>query len=321
MVTRELANLTELGPLDKHPAAVYLASLAPTGRRSMRSKLERAAVLLGYPHLFAVPWAEMRFQHVAAVRSKLVEENLAASTVNATLAALKGVARAAFNLGQMSGDDHERIRSVKAVRGEKLLTGRALATDEVAALLRVCVKDGDAGGARDAALIAVMFAGGLRRSEVVGLDLDDYDPEAGELIVRGKGGKERMLYVNGGATEALADWLAHRGNVPGALFQPVTAGGCVTPRRMSDQAVYNILVRRAREAGVRRFSPHDLRRTFVSNLLDAGADVVTVQQLAGHANVQTTARYDRRGEKAKRKATRLVRTPYPGKPEADEVTT
>ena len=100
------------------------------------SKLNRVAVLLGCEDALAVPWAELRFQHVAAVRAKLQEENLATATVNATLAALKGVARAAFNLGLMSGDDHERIRSVKAVRGEKLLTGRALTTGEVSALLR-----------------------------------------------------------------------------------------------------------------------------------------------------------------------------------------
>lgn len=297
-------------PLDRNPAAVYLAGLKPTGRRSMLSKLNRVAVLLGCEDALAVAWVELRFQHVAAVRAKLQEENLAAATVNATLAALKGVARAAFNLGLMSGEDLERIRSVKAVRGEKLLAGRALTTGEVSALLRVCVRAGGAGGARDAALIALMSAGGLRRSEVVDLDRADYDAEAGELVVRGKGDKERLLYVNDGAARALADWLEHRGDEPGALFQPVSKGGRVLRRRMTDQAVYNMLVRRARQANVRRFSPHDLRRTFVSNLLDAGADVVTVQQLAGHANVQTTARYDRRGEEAKRKAVGLVDTPY-----------
>ena len=306
----ELAKIEAVTPADQNPAAVYLAGLKPTGRRSMLSKLNRVAVLLGYPDASAVPWADLRFQHVAAVRSKLQEEQLAAATVNAVLAALKGVARAAFNLGQLSGDDHERIRAVKPVRGEKLLTGRALESGEVAALLRVCVRTGGAGGARDAALIALMCAGGLRRSEVVALDRDDYQTEAGELRVRGKGDRERLLYVNRGAAKALADWLAHRGDTPGALFQPVSKGGRVLRRRMTDQAVYNALVKRARQAKVRRFSPHDLRRTFVSGLLDAGADVVTVQKLAGHQSVDTTARYDRRGEDAKRRAVGLVDTPY-----------
>jgi len=118
------------------------------------------------------------------------------------------------------------------------------------------------------------------------------------------------LYVNNGAQDALDDWISVRGDDSGYLFKPITKGGHIQARGMTDQAIYNMLVSRAGKAKINRFSPHDLRRSFISELLDRGADISTVQQLAGHASIQTTAKYDRRGEEAKKKAVKLLHVPY-----------
>ena len=160
-------------------------------------------------------------------------------------------------------------------------------------------------------MLGLLYAAGLRRAELVALDLADYNGDTGELKVRGKGNRERLLFVNNGAADALADWLHVRGDEPGPLFLPVNKGGVIQQgRRLVEQSVYDMVRRRAAQADVEPPSPHDLRRTFVSDLLDRGADISTVQQLAGHANVQTTARYDRRGDEAKRKAVGLLHYPH-----------
>ena len=172
-----------------------------------------------------------------------------------------------------------------------------------------CAADPTPAGVRDAALIGLLQAG-LRRSEVVGLDQSDVELHTGALTIRGgKGQKDRLAYLPPEALAAVSAWVAIRGGEAGALLYPVHCVGRLLPRRLSDQAVLNALQKRADQSGVAPFSPHDFRRTFISELLDAGVDIVTVQQLVGHASPTTTARYDRRGEAAKRQAVALLSVP------------
>jgi site-specific recombinase XerD len=157
-------------------------------------------------------------------------------------------------------------------------------------------------------VISLLYGLGLRRAEVVTLKLADYKEADGHLVVSGKGNKERLVPVTGGAAEALADWLTVRGHNPGSLF--VGVGNRNQGGQQTTQAIYNMLRTRVKEAQITAVSPHDFRRTFVGELLDAGADIVTVQKLVGHADPATTARYDRRGERAKRRAVELLHVPY-----------
>lgn len=297
---------------DNHPAAVYIMSLAPGSRRTMKEALDTIAGVLtsGRDSLRSLNWAGLRYQHTAAIREELAAK-YAPATANKMLSALRGVLKESWRLGLMTAEDYQRAADLKAVKGEKLPRGRALSHGEVRALFEVCGKDTSAAGARDAALLAVLYGAGVRRSEAAALKLEDFDQETGAIVIRaGKGRKDRMVYATNGSREALLAWLELRGNAPGALFCPVNKGGNIIIRPMTDQSIFYVLKKRGDEAGVKSFSPHDMRRTFISELLDEGADISTVQQLAGHANVTTTQRYDRRGEATKRKAAELLHVPY-----------
>ena len=211
----------------------------------------------------------------------------------------------------MQAEDYRRAVDVRNVKGTTLPRGRSLNQGEIAALFRVCMEDKTAAGPRDAAILAVLYAGGLRRAEAIGLDLDDYEPEEGALTVRaGKGNKARVVYASNGGKDAIEAWLGARGDEPGALFYRIRRGGHVVPDRLTPQAILHVLDKRRQQAEVKAFSPHDLRRSFISDLLDAGADITTVQKLAGHASPTTTSRYDRRDERVKMKAAAMLHVPY-----------
>lgn len=300
-------------PLDQNPAAVYLASLTPAGRRSQDNALRTIAqILTGVGDWRGVPWAALRFQHTAAIRQRLAAA-YAPATANRVICALRGTLKAAWRLGQIEAGDYTRAADIAPVNGYRLPAGRELSQGEITALMSSCEADPRPAGARDGAIIALMYAGGLRREEVVNLDLADYTPQEGRLTLIGKRNKQRAVYLVNGAARAMADWLAVRGDNPGPLFLAINKGGQLGAERMTTQAIYNMLARRADLAGVRKFSPHDLRRTFVSDLLDAGADIATVAKMAGHSSVSTTARYDRRPEAAKAKAAGLLHVPYHGR--------
>jgi len=266
----------------------------------------------------------LRYQHAEAIRGRLAEA-YAPATANKMLSAMKGVLKSCWRLGLMTADERDRASDVEPVRGTRLPPGRSIPRGELRSLFEACADEANdprmrARGVRDAAMLALLYVGGLRRTELAGLRLSDYDPEGKTVRIRGKGNKERQVYAEGGAGLLLAGWLKLRGqgDSKDPLFLPVRKDGRVLyadphgqkKASLSDQAVYKMVKRRHREAKIKQVSPHDFRKTFVGDLLDAIGDLSTVQKLAGHSDPATTARYDRRGERAMREAASHLHVPH-----------
>jgi site-specific recombinase XerD len=255
-----------------------------------------------------VRWASLDYAHTAAIRTKLADR-FAPATSNKMLAAMRGVLKMSFRLGLISADQMTRATSFDPVRGSRVPRGRSISQGELRALFGVCDANTPI-GSRDAALLGILYAGGLRRAEVVALDLENLDLSTGAILVNGKGSKQRRVFIVNGALEAVKAWLVHRGNAPGPLLLPVKKGGHVVHRRMTDAALAERVRYLAKGAGVSTLSPHDFRRSFVGEMLDLGSDLATVSQMAGHANPSTTAKYDRRGDRTKKRAAELLHVPF-----------
>ncbi|EBP2521088.1 site-specific integrase [Salmonella enterica] len=279
-----------------NPASVWLDGLAPTGRRSMRSLLNLCAAILRHNATAdSYDWSALRYVHVATLRATLAEQGYAVATVNMVLAALKGVAQTAFNLGQMDADALARIKAVKGVRGGSEAAGRALSREEVRLLLDATkAHPHKARQKRDRALLLTLCGAGLRAGELVALESRDYDVATRTLTIRqGKGRRKRVVVVSPVVGKALASWIkTSSGN--DSLFCRIHRSGSVTGQQLTTAGLTGILRQLQETAQISPFTPHDLRRTFITRLLEQGADLNIVRQLAGHSDISTTALYDRR---------------------------
>lgn len=301
--------LTAPIPITEHPASVYLSSLSPGSRPAMKQALDAIAQILTSNQCDALTldWAALRYKHTALLRGILMEK-YAPATANKMLSALRRVLKEALRLEFMDARDFERAVDIANIKVSTELKGRCLSEAEIDALMQVCFADPTPIGFRDAALIAILRGAGLRRGEVVNLNLSDLHVSAMK-VRNAKGGKDRTVYLPDGALPIVEDWLEIRGRKAGALLCHINKSGAVTLRQLTPQAVLFILEKRGAEAGVTNFSAHDFRRTFISDLLDSGTDIVTVQKLAGHASPELTSRYDRRGEEVKQRAVQAIIVP------------
>lgn len=265
-------------------ADLYLSKWAPTSDtyKTMRGALRTLAHVLGYEGVYeAVEWHKLRYETVRAIPAKLTTRKLKPRTINKCLSALRGVLEVAWRTGKISDEEYRHIK-IENVRGNSRPAGRGDVDvgEAVAALAKVTP--------RDAALLAVLFACGLRRVEVVRLRVEDYDASSGKIIAHGKGDKPRFVPLSEGWRPIVLAWWKARPR--GSLVFVDESGGALTRKQVS-----GVVTRFCRNAGVERFTPHDLRRTFATSFLQNGGDVAALSRLLGHASIQTTVgSYDRR---------------------------
>lgn len=322
----------------KNPVISYLASLnSKDSRRVQKTALDQIAALLSdgtIEESLNFPWERLDYGIVTTVKAWL-DSRYAPSTVNRYLCAIRRVLKEAWRHELITAEEYQRATDVRSVSGQRLPSGRELDTEEIKALINVCLQDQEnpTAGIRDAAIISVMYSAGLRRAEMVSVNIDDLEISKNELRVIGKRNKERRAYLASGAIRALEKWIDLRGTTPGPLFYAVNKSGKITryrkqpqsahekkqgfvPKeieaRLSDQTIYNVIEKRAIQAGlIKKATPHDMRRTFVSDLLDVGVDLSTVSKMAGHEDTNTTRRYDRRSSRVMQEAAERLNVPYP----------
>ena len=318
-LTPEMKSLPELiGDVSvlANPVDTYLAGKSNETRRKVISHMNKVAILYDYPSYQQTPWCSIRYEHVQTLIGVLQQQRYAHTTINAILSAIRGTVRAAMGMNLITADDYQRIMLVKMVSGVRLPTGRMMDQGEIKALIDACLNDylkvknkndnnppkQSPAAYRDLAIFGLMYIGGLRRSEVADLNVEDIDLELKEARIIGKGNKERMLFLDDGTVTAVEQWLDFRGDHEGALFYRVLKNGKIQAGRLSDQAIYNVVKKRQKEAGITEISPHDFRKTFISTILEETGDLRMAQALAGHSDPKTTANYDRRDMKHMRKA-------------------
>lgn len=206
------------------------------------------------------------------------------ATLARRTASVKSFSTWAVKNGLLASDEAARLVSPKVTRE----LPRILGTTQAGEFVGNAVSGSEDEFRRDSAMLELLYATGMRVSELCGLDIDDVDRHRRMVRVLGKGNKERMIPFGEAADDAIGQWLAVRhqmAQVDDALFVGVRG------RRIDTRQIRRIVDRAAMVTGVDHLSPHSLRHTAATHLLDGGADLRQVQEMLGHSSLQTTQIY------------------------------
>jgi tyrosine recombinase XerC len=271
--------------LDSYRQHLQGRNLSPYTIRNYLSDLSHFLQFLQEEALSLQTLSRQAFRHYLA---RLSQDGVAPASIARKVSTIRTFLRFLVQEGHL---EHDPLSGVRGPKRPRRLPAY-LSPEQVTALIEAASGAGP-GELRDRALLELLYACGLRVSEVTGLDVGDVDLLEGIARVRGKGGKERLVLMGRPAVEALRRYL--RDGRPALLRQPHQQALFLNMRdgqRLSARSVQAIVRRYAQRAGIdRRVWPHLLRHTFATHMLDGGADLRVVQELLGHASPTSTQIY------------------------------
>ncbi|NQZ22474.1 MAG: site-specific integrase [Colwellia sp.] len=250
-----------------------------------------------------IDWSKLN--HISVLKFIRYKSTINAhTTVNLYLTIIKGLSKQCWQYSLISIENYMLIQSVKKMKGHRNRAGRALKIDEINKALQYFDASKTNQRKRDCAIFALGCGAGLRRREISSLDIENIDTKS--LSVIGKGNKERIVYLSVFVRKSLREWIKCLKRQKGALFVRIDKADNLSDKRLRYGGIHLTMYKISRESKIKKFTAHDLRRTFATLLLDSKADRFAVQHLMGHSSLATTELYDRRGDKAMIEAIKLL---------------
>ncbi|WP_445427969.1 tyrosine-type recombinase/integrase [Alishewanella sp. HL-SH05] len=289
------------------PCALYLGRLSPTSRSSIASQLNSVAKLMNWPDDYGSYFAKIDYQQALLIRAVLTNVGWQPRSVNRAMIAIRCIIKVAVMMGQADQKEAAHIATIDRLKHPEH-QGTPLSTKQVDQLFTLLERGRCAVAKRNLAIFALLLGTGLRRSELVALLLSDYNRRDHTLLVRnGKGNKSRLLFLPKWCQEHIAVWLRERRLEDGFLLcKTYTSGKVVPDVGMTVSSVYRLIKQKLTAIGVPNVSPHDMRRTFITRLLEQNVDINTVRQMAGHADIRTTTVYDKRDHQFMKQAAQTL---------------
>lgn len=297
-----------------NPAQAYLSSLSKSGMVSMRSRLNNIArSITGFKHdnqdYLRFNWGALRRFHVEQLLNnmRLLKDEkgmpiYSPGHLKTTFMCLRGVCKQSYSLGLINSEEYTKIQTLKFDFGKALQAGRALMPAESKELINA-LESGSIRDFRDATILSLLAGTGMRRHELAGLMMANYDREGSKITFSGKGGKVQEKHLQHAVARRLNEWIDDiRGDEEGTIFCGIYKNDTLAlDKPLTGSGVYKIVKKHAPDA-----SPHDFRRGLATYLLDKQIDIVTVRDALSHSSISTTQIYVRKDEQAIKDAVNQV---------------